>query len=675
QATDIGVAILDAQGETVFCNAALCRMLGMTESQYRCAEREGFPGRSYFGEDGQPLAAADLPAMRALRTGLPVESMVFGIQPAQGDRALWVASNAVPLFRPGCDAPYEVICTCSDITALKSARDLLARTQASAKIGGYELALDTRRLVWTEEMYRLFDLPADVPLTLERALALLAPHSRERALIDIDEAAKGYVTTCEYEIRTALGRRRWLSVVSRPLRHGDTVYAVTGMCQDVTERKLVELELRRKAVTDAVTGLPNRESTLEELNRQIIATRDGGGPALLYVDLDRFKVINDVLGASAGDRLLALAAARLRESVPDGALCGRFGGDEFLVVLPQAVHKDRLGEIAETINAKFRRPFEHDGEEFVITASVGVARYPDGGGSAAQLLQHADAAMSEAKHRGRSTWQTFSPAIARRLENNFAVESQLRHALANREFRLAYQPQVELASGRVVAAEALLRWQHPQRGELHPLAFVQNAENSGDIVAIGAWVIDETCRQMREWRDAGLRLERVAVNVSYRQLLSESFLDFVVEALRRYDLPGNALELEIIERMLIEDTPDTMQLFKELRAIGVSITIDDFGEGYSALNYLRRLPVDGLKISYDFMRRVPGNETDAAICEAIIRVGHGLGLAMVAEGVETNEQRMFLLRHGMRLGQGHLFSPALDASRLAAFARARAFSL
>ena len=449
------------------------------------------------------------------------------------------------------------------------------------------------------------------------------------------------------------------------------VYSVSGMCQDVTERKLLEIELRHKAVTDPMTGLANRESILEELGRQILASRDGAGPALLYVDLDRFKVINDILGAAAGDQLLIGAARRLQECLPPQARCGRFAGDEFLVVLPHTLREEQLGEVAELINAKFRRPFEHSGEEFVITASVGIARYPTGGRSAQQMLQHADAAMSEAKRRGRSTWQSFSPSIARRLQTHVTIEGQLRFALAHNELRLAYQPQVELSSGRVVSVEALLRWDHPQRGELHPLAFIQHAEISGDIVAIGAWVIDEACRQLREWRDIGLPLKHVAVNVSHRQLLSESFLESVSAALRRHELPSASLELEMIERMLIEDTPDTLQVFKDLRATGVGIIIDDFGEGYCALNYLRRLPVDGFKISYDFMRRVPTNAADAAICEAIVRAGEGLGLNVVAEGVETDEQRRFLMRLGLRYGQGHLFSPALRAEQISAFVRAR----
>ncbi|HEY0231412.1 MAG TPA: EAL domain-containing protein [Dokdonella sp.] len=668
---DKGVVVRDAGGRIVYGNPAAYRMFEVSESQMGHLEREDFPDWRYFDTQGEVIMPCDLPSMRALRTGVAIESELICFWLPHLSQPLWLAAAAVPLFRGDCDKPYQVVSTFTDVTELKRTRDLLERTQAIGHIGGYELILASNELYWTDEMYRLFDLPGDTPISFDRAMDLLEPRSRERAQLDIDEIRKGAGGPFEYEIVTALGRRRWISVESRPVRRGDAIYSVTGMCHDITARKLLERELRRKAVTDPVTGLPNRENILEELNRQIIATRDRIGPVLLYVDLDRFKVINDILGAATGDRLLASAARRLQECLPEGAHCGRFAGDEFLVVLPRSMREAEPGEIAETINARFRRPFEYGGEEFVITASVGIARFPEAGTTVQQLLLHADAAMSEAKHRGRSTWQAFSHSIARRLENSIVIEGQLRNALANRELRLVYQPQVELEHGRVVAIEALLRWDHPQRGELHPLAFVQHAESSGDIVAIGAWVIDEACRQLRAWRDDGLPLQRVAVNVSYRQLLSESFLDAVLSSLRRHQLPGAALELEMIERMLIEDTPDTMQMFKELRDAGVTITIDDFGEGYSALNYLRRLPVDGFKISYDFMRRIPASAADTAICEAIIRVGHGLGLSMVAEGVETEEQRQFLLQHGMKLGQGHLFSAALRAEAIDGFVRAR----
>lgn len=672
QAMDQGVVIRNGGGHILYVNPSAYRMFRLTESQLRELERDGFPGWRFANARGDVLSPDDFPAIVALRSGETVESQLLCFWLPHVPIPLWIAATAVPLFRGGTEKPSHVVSMFSDVTELKYTRDLLEQTQMLGHIGGYELMLPSNELVWTAEMYRLFDVSPEFPITLDRALSLLTPDSREQALLDLRENAAGATTRREYEIVTALGRHRWVSTISRPIRRGDRIVGLTGACQDITERKQLELELRRRAITDPVTGLPNRESILDELERQIAAATTGTGPALLYVDLDRFKVINGVLGADAGDGLLSGAAERLRACLPEGARCGRFAGDEFLVVLPQPLCEHEPAAIAETINARFRRPFDYAGEEFVITASIGIARHPDGGRSARQLLRHADAAMLEAKHRGRDTWQALTPAIARRIENDLAIESQLRQALANGEFRLVYQPQVELASGRIVAAEALLRWDHPLRGELQPLEFVQHAESSGDIVGIGAWAIDQACRQLRQWRDAGAGIERIAVNVSYRQLLSEAFLDSVTSTLRRYDLPGASLELEMIERTLIDDTPDTMQLFKALRDIGVMITIDDFGEGYSALNYLRRLPIDGFKISYEFMRRVPAHAADAAICEAIIRIGHALGLGMVAEGVETEQQRRFLLGQGMTLGQGYLFSGVLDAAGVLEFAQAHA---
>lgn len=666
---DKGVHVRDAQGTYVYVNPAAQQMLRMHEEEFLQVAREGFPGWRWYDEYGRQLEKSELPSERVFASGQPLDSTLMCVLLPHLHEPLWLSLTAVPLFHAGDDKPYQVVVAYDDVTELKRMRDVLAQTQTVGSIGGFELSLEDNHLFWTDEMYRLFDVPRDNPMTLDRLMTLLAPHGQDLVLNDIKTAARGETVQHEHEIVTPLGRRRWLNVALRPLRRGGVIWGVAGMCQDITARKQLELELRRKAVTDPLTGLPNRESIVDELNRQIIATRDPPGPTLLYVDLDRFKVVNDILGAAAGDRLLAAAAARLRESLPENARCGRFAGDEFLVVLPRSLREEQANEIAETINQRFRRPFEYAGEEYVITVSIGIARHPDDGRSAGELVQHADAAMGDAKRRGRNTWQPFSVATGRRLENSLAIEKQLRNALPRHELHLMYQPQVDLADGRVVGVEALLRWRHPQRGELLPLAFVQHAESSGDIIPIGAWVIDEACRTLRGWRDQGLVIPHVAVNVSYRQLLSEAFLDSVVSALRRYELSGDSLEIEMIERVLIEDTPDTLQMLKDLRALGVGITIDDFGEGYSSLNYLRRLPIDALKISYEFVRRVPGNAADTAICEAIIRVGHGLGLGMIAEGVETEQQRRFLLGHGMRIGQGHLFSPALDAAEFSGFVR------
>jgi diguanylate cyclase (GGDEF)-like protein len=471
----------------------------------------------------------------------------------------------------------------------------------------------------------------------------------------------------ELRITSAIGRRRWVRVQGRPLRRHGKTYGVSGTLQDITERRMHEEQLKRQAQTDTLTGLANRDSIVLQIERAIAEAPPNGGPALLYIDLDRFKIVNDMLGHAAGDRLLAMAAERLDHCAEGDTIAARFAGDDFLLLLP-AGGDVVPQQLAERVTQAFAQPFAYAGEEFSLTASVGIARHPDDGATAQQLLNHADAAMCEAKRRGRNTWHAFSPQLARSVSDRLLIESQLRRALDNDEFRLEYQPTIDLTDGRIVAAEALLRWHSRQLGELPPGVFIGHAENSGDIVRIGAWVIVQACRQLREWRAAGLALDRIAVNVSYRQFLSENLVDTVTAALRETGLPGDSLELEMTERVLIDDVPDTLETFAALRALGVVLTIDDFGEGYSALNYLRRLPIDGLKISHGFMQGIPANATDSVICEAIIRIAASVGLTVTAEGVETEEQRRFLLERGAPLAQGFLFSRSLAPDRFLEFA-------
>ncbi|MCA1714214.1 MAG: GGDEF domain-containing phosphodiesterase, partial [Gammaproteobacteria bacterium] len=319
------------------------------------------------------------------------------------------------------------------------------------------------------------------------------------------------------------------------------------------------------------------------------------------------------------------------------------------------------GAILDVFDESFR--FEH--HEFSITASIGIARAPQDGDRPQALIQNADAAMYESKRRIRNGWQAFTPALAQAQHDRLRVETRLRRAADKGEFHLLYQPQVDLRDGRIVAAEALIRWQHEQLGEMRPDHFIGHAESTGDIVRIGGWVLREACRQIALWRDAGLGIVRVAVNVSYRQFLAENLAETVRNLLLEFALPGAALELEFTERVLIEDAPDTLKTFADLRELGVVLTIDDFGEGYSALNYLRRLPIHGLKLSQLFVSGVPGNQSDVAVCQAVWGIARSLGLGLVAEGVESEAQRQCLLHMGIPVGQGFLFAPGLSADEFA----------
>ena len=456
------------------------------------------------------------------------------------------------------------------------------------------------------------------------------------------------------------GRLIWITVTVVPqyAAGSDTPTQLLSLFSDITELKQAEETLRVQAQTDALTGLLNRDAILKQLDTRL-ADPASNRVALLYVDLDRFKIVNDVLGHGAGDEVLVAAARRMRDAVAGEGLIARFGGDEFVVVCAFDDDAHRPERLARRVQHAFGESFRVDTDEFSVTTSIGIARAPADGETSQQLIQSADIAMYDSKRRRRNGWQAFSPELASRQQERLQAETQLRRALDNGEFHLVYQPQVDLRSGRILYAEALVRWHNPQLGEMRPDRFIDLAETTGDIIRIGNWVLQEACAQMRRWREQGLPIQRIAVNVSYRQFTGDNLGDSVRRALADAGLPGHALELELTERVLVDDTSDTLEVFDQLRLLGVQLSIDDFGEGYSALNYLRRLPIHALKLSQSFLKGVPGKPSDVAICQAVAGIAQSLGLGMVAEGVESEAQRDFLLRLGVNVGQGFLFAPGL----------------
>jgi diguanylate cyclase (GGDEF)-like protein/PAS domain S-box-containing protein len=668
-AMDKGMTVQDRNGVILSCNPAGCRILGCSEAQLQAMSAEEFASWRFLDDSGHALATQDMPSWRALQSGQAVGSSIHGIFLPHLSSQRWLSISAVPQFREGDPRPFQVVTTFSDVTAMKREAELFAQTQSLAQIGGWEYSFGDGALVWTAQLYAIFDLPAASGITLERMGKFFPSDARDRLLATIADVRRGVTVELDLRMTSAIGRRRWVRIVARPIHHGENVAGLIGTLQDVTERKLVEVALRSRALTDPLTGLPNRDAVLEAVGAAIDASGGREGPALIHVNLDRFRAVNDVLGYGAGDRLLTIAAKRLRECMTDDALCARFSGDEFLVLLPSGANDERCARIAECLTTEFDQPFLIEGNEFRLSVSIGIARHPDDGATLQQLVSHAGAAMVEAKRRGRNTWLRYSPSLARRASNRLRIETHMRTAIAANEFHLEFQPQVDLATGRVQSAEALLRWNSPELGLVGPDLFVPYAESNGDIIAIGAWAIREACRQLRAWRDDGIQLARVAVNASYRQVLGGSLANTVIAALREFDLPGEALELELTERVLVEDLNDSQQTFAILRGLGVKLVIDDFGEGYSSLSYLRRLPIDGIKISHGFMQQVPGGPADTAICDAIIRIGNALGMLVIAEGVENEQQLEFLRARGTRLAQGYLFSRPLRADAMAAYVR------
>jgi diguanylate cyclase (GGDEF)-like protein/PAS domain S-box-containing protein len=666
-AMDKGVLFQGFDGRVLSANPAAYRILGLDDSLDVAAGLR-FDDWLVIDHRGYPIRFRDLPPMRALASGKLVESTLLGLYHHRRKQLTWVSATSVPQFQPGADRPHQVISLFSDVTELKRDSALFLRAQALARIGGWEWDGGRNRLYLTDEALRIIGRREDPPRTIEDAMQQVAPSHRKTVEDALESVIRdGGAFDLEIQVVRPDGESHWARLIGQAEGRVPMAVRITGTVQDITQRRQIEEALRSQARTDPLTGLFNRDGILSELERRLDGHR--AGTTVIYIDLDRFKMVNDLLGHAAGDQMLVNAARRLEHCVGDAGLLARFGGDEFLVVSDASEDPGIAEALAERITRAFGDSFRYAGEEFTITTSVGLARHPGHGRTVQQLVNNADAAMYDAKRRGRNTWQVFTPELARQQHDRVQIEAQLRRALDNGEFRLVFQPLVLLADGRVRSAEALIRWNNPTLGEISPDDFIGHAETTGDIVGIGAWVIDAACRQMARWRADGLALERIAVNVSYRQFLTEDLSQTIARALADHELPGSALELEFTERVLIEDAPDTRTTFDALRKLGVVLTIDDFGEGYSALNYLRRLPIHGLKLAQSFLQGVPGNPSDVAICQAVAGMARGLGLEVVAEGVESPAQRDFLLDLGIGTGQGFLFSPGLDADNFAAYLR------
>ena len=662
ESIDRGLIVQDDALRIVYANSAAMRLLSLHHGDSIADElRSG--DWMVVDERGHELAPEHYPSRIALDSGAVVNSTVLGLYHRVRRELIWLAITAVPQFPPGGDRPHQVFALFSNITELKRDSALFDRAQALAQIGGWEWDAGRDRLYLTFEAQRILGRdPA--PTRIEDLIGCLLPLDRHRLRNTLERTlAGGRSLDLELQGLRADGSVFWVRAIA-DAGVGDVVRQVlTGTLQDITERKLEEEQLRIQARSDPLTGLLNRDAVQDELERRLDAFPHAP-LAVLYIDLDRFKVVNDILGHAAGDRLLASAARRIRHAVGDRAQIARFGGDEFLVVCSLDGDPTQAERLADAILAIFGDSFRVDGEEFTITASIGIAQSPLDGRTAQQLIQSADVAMYDSKRRGRNSWQAFTPELAEQQLHRLQLETHLRRAVHNDEFHLVYQPQVNLHDGRVVAAEALIRWRNRSLGEMSPDRFIDHAETTGDIVGIGGWVLHEACRQLRQWRDQGLAIERIAVNVSYRQFLGDDLGHTVAAALAEHGLPGSALELEFTERVLIEDAPDTVRTFARLRELGVSLSIDDFGEGYSALNYIRRLPIHGLKLSQLFVQGVPDNQSDVAVCQAVTGIARSLGLGLVAEGVETQRQRAFLRELGVLIGQGFLFAPGLAPDEL-----------
>ena len=425
-------------------------------------------------------------------------------------------------------------------------------------------------------------------------------------------------------------------------------------------RREAEERVHRLAHYDELTGLPNRSMFNQRLSHALAqARRNDKSLAILFIDLDRFKNINDTLGHEAGDRVLKGVAQRLQGCLREGDTVGRLGGDEFVVLIEELPEPMHVAAVAQKILDAVVKPFIVGAQEFHITASIGISTYPDDSADMQGLLKNADIAMYRAKEQGKNNYQFYSALMNIHTVERLALESGLRRALERNEFLLHYQPKVDIGSGRLTGMEALVRWQQGARELIPPEQFIALAEETGLIVPIGEWVLKTACARNQFWREQGLPRLRMAVNLSARQFAHENLLQDVAKALNETGLDPAALEFEITESMVMHDPERAVNLLSRLKDMGIHLSIDDFGTGYSSLSYLKRFPLDSVKIDSSFIRDIPENADDAAITRAIIAMAHSLRLKVIAEGVETGGQLGFLREHGCDEMQGYLFSKPL----------------
>ena len=452
--------------------------------------------------------------------------------------------------------------------------------------------------------------------------------------------------------------------------HNHEVQSLIIIMSDITERKVIEERIHRLAYFDPLTGLPNRSQMHERLESMLASAREReGSVALLFIDLDRFKPINDSMGHPAGDQVLKQVALRLSNCVKKQDMVCRMGGDEFTIAVGEQSDNEAAADtavrIGERILHALNRPFLLGQREVFISASVGIGIYPNDGGSVIELLKNADMAMYHAKDMGRNNVQFFNASMNKKAVQLLELENDLRHVLARQELELYFQPQYDAASASPVGVEALLRWNHPSKGMIAPGVFIPIIEDTGLIVPIGQWVLEQACLQFADWKEKyNIALERVAVNVSARQFKQDNFLELVKDAIFKSGLHPRQLELELTESILMDDVAHTLETLNGLRRLGVKTAIDDFGTGYSSLNYLKQFPVDTLKIDRSFIQNLPTNTDDAQITRTIIAMGHNLGMGIIAEGVETSEQLEFLVKAKCEEVQGFFFSKPIPEREL-----------
>lgn len=656
------VSIRDQDGRYVMVSQAYADLFGTTVDDMTGKPLSIFARSSAISD---LEIAEDLEVLRSRRSRSMFREMVDS---SGAHRVLQIVKRPIVLE----DGRAFVMCVSVDVTKSERAESTLAKTNDFLKniletISDAVFALDTggkftlaNRRLSQMTGYRHHELigmpfsrifPTETSFDVQRTIAtLVSEGGKERRF--------------EAHVAHADGHPRTITCSLLPLREGDRVIGIAGTAVDITERKAAEQRIEHLAYHDPLTNLPNRRLLNDRLTMAISqAQRDGRMVAVLFVDLDRFKSINDSLGHRTGDAVLQELGTRLRSAVRAGDTVARMGGDEFVFLLPAIDRADEAIAVARKILDAVRQPFKVEGREFVTTASIGISFFPNHARDPEMLIKNADTALFESKRRASDTYEIFDESMSARSLDYFILENELRRAIAHDELLLMYQPIVEMRTERITSLEALVRWRHPEKGLLMPDDFIPLAEDTGLIVPLGDWVLREACRQNREWQRRGLFTVPVAVNISARQLDSD-LLASVTEALDASALPAQFLDLELTESILMESAASSSMSIDGLKEMGTRISIDDFGTGYSSLSYLERFPIDCLKIDRSFMPHDPQAPGAGIIAGTIISMAQTLGIDVVAEGVETQDQRDFLLARGCSRAQGHYYWAAMPPADL-----------
>jgi len=558
-----------------------------------------------------------------------------------------------------------------DISERRKAEEMLRKQSAAMTASMDGIGIINERLEFTyanDSLAKLFGYSGPQAMIGHSLCDLYEPHEQIRIITSIVPlvAQRGRWRGEATGLRTdGINFPQEISLTSLGI-DGSTVCVV----RDITERTYAEEQIKHLAYHDALTNLPNRLLFKDRLSVALShAQREGTSLAVLFLDLDRFKVINDSLGHNIGDQLLQAVAARIAACVRDSDTVARLGGDEFTILLPRLNRSQDVAPVANKIIEAVRYPFHIESREFFITTSIGISVYPEDGSDAETLIKNADTAMYQAKEVGRDNCQLFNANVNAKALQRIAVEHGLRKALPNDELRVYYQPIVDLRTERITGMEALLRWNHPQMGNIPPATFIPIAESTGGMVSIGAWALRQACKQAREWHDAGFNTLTLAVNLSVTQLQQSDLVETVRGVLHDTGLPARMLELEITESGAMVNPETSIRVLYELKKLGLRISLDDFGTGHSSLSYLKRFPVDTLKIDQSFVQDTTSDPDAAAIVTAIIAMAHSLRLKVIAEGVEFTEQANFLRAHDCDQMQGYLITPPVPADEFLAFVR------